>query len=102
MMRQVLALLVSSTMVLGMNAGAWAQSAPTEHGKPTAPISAGSAKRGANLTPLAPGAAAGIKQAQGSGERIWNIVGIGFIVGVGVAMIVIDGDDPKSPTTSSN
>jgi hypothetical protein len=63
------------------------------------------AKRGGNLMPLAPGGAAGIKQAQGTGERIWNIVGIAFIVGVAVAMVVVDGDDPKSPTaptTGSN
>ena len=96
MMRKVLALLVSSTMVLGMNAGAWAQSPPTEQGKSVA------AKPGGNPMPLTPGGAAGIKQAQGTGERIWNIVGIAFIVGVAVAMIVVDGDDPEAPSTGTN
>ena len=96
-MRKGLALLVASMMVLGTNAGAWAQSPHVE------PAKSVPAKPPGNPTPLAPGGAAGIKQAQGSGERIWNIVGIAFIVGVGVAMIVIDGDDPEIPaTTGSN
>jgi hypothetical protein len=96
MTRKVLALLVSSTMVLGMNGAAWAQSPPTEQSKSVA------AKPGGNPMPLAPGGAAGIKQAQGTGERIWNIVGIAFIVGVAVAMIVVDGDDPEAPSTGTN
>jgi hypothetical protein len=103
MMRKVLALLVSGTIGLSGMSASWAQGAPSGQEKSVPAIAvAGSAKPVANSAPLAPGGAAGIRQAQGTGERIWNIIGIGFIAGVGLAMILIDGDDPETPTTGSN
>jgi hypothetical protein len=99
MVRKMVALLVSSAVLVGgMNAalaqGASAQPAST----------AMSTKADGNSTPLPPGGAAGIRQAQGGGETIWNIVGLSFLGGVVLAMIFVgnDEDDETVATTTSN
>ena len=103
MMRKVLALLVAGTIGLGGINASWAQNAPAGQEKSVPAIAAADrARASVNTTPLAAGGAAGIKQAQGAGERAWNIIGIGLIASVGLAMILIDGDDPETPSTGTN
>ena len=63
------------------------------------------AKADRNSTPLPPGGAAGIRQAQGNGETIWTIIGLGFLGGVVLAMIFVgndESDDEVVTTTTSN
>ena len=87
-----------------MNA-ALAQPASPQRAHPSAPPKVAKADR--NSTPLPPGGAAGIRQAQGtSGETIWTIIGIGFFGGVVLAMIFVgndegDGSDVVTTTTSN-
>ncbi len=98
MVRKMVALLVSSAVLIGgMNAalaqGASAQPAST----------AISAKADSNSTPLPPGGAAGIRQAQGGGDTVWNIIGLGFLGGVVLAMIFVgNNEDDETPTTTTS
>lgn len=102
MMRKLLALLVSSAVGLGgMSAASSAQTPVPQKTVPSSTTNATSKGDKVPVSPLPPGQAAGIKQAQGSGQTIWHIVGIGFIAGVGLAMIFIDGDDPSTPSTTN-
>jgi hypothetical protein len=54
-----------------------------------------------NATPLAPGGAAGIKQAQGGGSNDWLLIGGGLLVGVGIIVLVGGGND-DAPSTGTN
>jgi len=101
MVRMLLALFVSGAVCLGgMNAALSAQGmSPRE----SSALPAADSRADRNLAPLAPGKAAGIVQAQGQGETIWNIIGLGFIGGVVLAMILVDGhgDQTSAPTTTN-
>lgn len=58
-----------------------------------------------NATPLPPGGAAGIQQAQGAGTNDWILIGGGIVVGAGILLLVSGGggdDDPSPPTTTGN
>jgi hypothetical protein len=103
MMRKCLGLLVATAVGL---AGTTAVSAAQNSTLPQNPAPSVTAEAASKtdrpaVAPLPAGQAAGIKQAQGSGQTAWHIVGLGFIGGVGLAMILIDGDDPSAPTTSN-
>ena len=99
MVRKMVALLVSGAVLIGGMNAALAQPAPPEPAD-----RASSTKAAGNPTPLPPGSAAGIRQAQGGGDTAWHIVGLGFLGGVVLAMIFVgnDEDDETSATTTSN
>lgn len=103
MVRKMVALLVSGAVWLGGMNAALAQAASPQ---PVPSVSTTQdAKADRNSTPLPPGGAAGIRQAQGtSGETIWTIIGIGFFGGVVLAMILVGNDegDGSMTTTTSN
>lgn len=105
MVRKMVALLVSGTVLLGGMNVALAQTTSAAAGKPAPAVSATqNAKADRNSTPLAPGGAAGIRQAQGNGETVWTIVGLGFFGGVVAAMIFVGNDEDENSvsTTTSN
>jgi len=92
MLRQLMASLVSSALVFG-NVSTSALSAPVQAAAPTK-----------NQSPLPPGRAAGIKQAQGS--QIDPLLAGGIVVGIfAVAALLIgdsDDDDDGATTTTTN
>ena len=52
--------------------------------------------------PLAPGRAAGIKQAQGAERnRIWNYVPFAVVGGLALLIVLATGDDDNSTTTTT-
>ena len=98
MVRKVVALLVSGAVLVGGMNAALAQ-APS----PQPANTAISTKADGNPTPLPPGGAAGIRQAQGGGDTAWHIVGLGFLGGVVLAMIFVGNDeDDETPTTTTS
>jgi hypothetical protein len=103
MVRKMVALLVSGAVWLGGMNAALAQAASPQ---PAPSVSTThDAKADRNSTPLPPGGAAGIRQAQGNGETIWTIIGLGFLGGVVLAMIFVgndESDDEVVTTTTSN
>jgi hypothetical protein len=104
MVRKMVALLVSSAVLVGSMNAAFAQGAATQPGYTSASMtSVQSAKADRNATPLPAGVAAGIRQAQGAGETVWTIVGLGFLGGVVLAMIFVgnDEDENQVPTTTT-
>jgi hypothetical protein len=102
MARQLVALLVSSAVLVGaMSSASSAQSPSAQAGNPVT-SSVRDAKADRNSTPLPPGGAAGIRQAQGNGETVWNIVGLAFFGGVIAAMIFVGNpEDSQSVTTTT-
>jgi hypothetical protein len=105
MVRKMVALLVSGAVLIGGMNAALAQAASAQPANPASSVSAApDAKADRNATPLPPGGAAGIRQAQGGGETIWNIIGLGFLGGVVLAMIFVgnDEDDEEVPTTTTS
>jgi hypothetical protein len=89
MLRQLMASLVSSALVLG-SVSTSALSAPVPAAAPAK-----------NQSPLAPGRAAGIKQAQGS--QIDPLLAGGIVVGIFVIAALLIGDnddDDDGPTTT--
>jgi hypothetical protein len=54
--------------------------------------------------PLAPGAAAGVKQAQAQQNRLWNFAPFAFVGGLALVVVLIgeDEDDSSVTTTGSN
>ena len=93
MPRKLMAVLVASAVCFCAITPASAAEGSSEQGQP-APIAASSGVvTPRNQAPLSPGKAAGIKEAQGNNERVWNIIGISFIAGVGIAMAVVHGGD---------
>ena len=103
MIRKMVALLVSSAVLVGGMNAALAQGAAREPANTTI-TPAPSVRTDANSTPLPPGGAAGIRQAQGGGETAWHIVGLGFLGGVVLAMIFVgnDEDENETPTTTTS
>ncbi len=99
MVRKMVALLVSGAVLVGGMNAALAQGVSAQPAGTTQ-----SAKADGNSAPLPPGGAAGIRQAQGGGETIWNIIGLGFLGGVVLAMIFVgnDEDDEEVPTTTTS
>jgi len=57
-----------------------------------------------NAMPLAPGGAAGIRQAQGSSTNDWILIGGGILIAAGILVLVGagNGDDTSSTTTGTN
>jgi hypothetical protein len=101
MVRKMVALFVSGAVLIGGMNAALAQGASAQ---PASTATTHTAKADGNSTPLPPGGAAGIRQAQGGGETVWNIIGLGFLGGVVLAMIFVgnDEDDEIPSTTTSN
>jgi hypothetical protein len=101
MVRKMVALLVSSAVLVGGINAALAQGASPQ---PAGTAVSTNAKADGNSTPLPPGGAAGIRQAQGGGDTVWHIIGLGFLGGVVLAMIFVgnDEDDETVATTTSN
>jgi hypothetical protein len=100
MVRKMVALLLSGAVLIGGMNAALAQGASAQPANP-----ANTARAEGNSTPLPPGGAAGIRQAQGGGETVWTIIGLGFLGGVVLAMIFVgndESDDETPPTTTSN
>jgi hypothetical protein len=98
MVRKMVALLVSGAVLIGGMNAALAQAA-----SPQPANRAISTKADGNPTPLPPGGAAGIRQAQGGGDTAWHIVGLGFLGGVVLAMIFVGNDeDDETPTTTTS
>ena len=101
MVRKMVALLVSSAVLVGGMNAALAQGVSPQ---PAGTAVSTNAKADGNSTPLPPGGAAGIRQAQGGGDTVWHIIGLGFLGGVVLAMIFVgnDEDDEIPATTTSN
>jgi hypothetical protein len=94
MLRIVLAVAVSGALAFGGLTTASAQ-------EPTAtPARIASAVN----VPLAPGGAAGIKQAQAQRNGIRNFIPLAIVTGLAILVVVTGGDDDDSttPTTGSN
>ena len=101
MVRKMVALLVSSAVLLGSMNAAFAQGAAAKLGGVPA---ATTVKADRNATPLPAGGAAGVRQAQGTSETVWTIIGLGFLGGVVLAMIFVgndEDDEPVATTTTS-
>jgi hypothetical protein len=92
-------LLVSGAVLVGSMNAALAQQASSQPASTTL-----SAVQNGNSTPLSPGGAAGIREAQGGGETVWHIIGLGFLGGVVLAMIFVGNDEDENipATTTSN
>lgn len=95
MLRTVLALLVSGAFTFGGMAPASAQEQTTV----TPPRTAAPTLN----RPLAPGGAAGIKQAQAQRNGIRNFIPLGIVTGLAILVVVTGGDDDNSaaPTTTN-
>ena len=97
MSRKLMAMLVSSTLILGsISTSAW--SAPDTAGATQAQTAVQT-----NFSPLPPGGAAGIKEAQGIEDSPW--LGIGIVAAIViVAWILLDDDDDEeeAPSTGTN
>ena len=106
MVRKIVALLVSGAVWLGpMNAASSAQTPSAQQSSVVPAISTvASPQPDRNPTPLPPGGPAGIRQAQGQGETVWHIIGLGFFTGVVLAMILVGNpeDDEVVTTTTTN
>ena len=96
MSRKLMAMLVSSTLVFGsISTSAW-----------SAPDTAGATQAQTvqkNFSPLPPGGAAGIKEAQGIEDSPW--LGLGIVAAIViVAWILLDDDDDEeeAPSTGTN
>jgi hypothetical protein len=93
MSRKLMAMLVSSTLVFGsVSTSAW--SATDTAGVPQTQ----------NSSPLPPGGAAGIKEAQGIENSPW--LGLGIVAGIVIIAWVLldddDDDDDEAPSTGTN
>ena len=99
MIRKMVALLVSSAVLVGSMNAALAQGVSSKPESTTV-----STAQNGNSTPLPPGGAAGIREAQGGGETVWHIIGLGFLGGVVLAMIFVGNDEDENipASTSSN
>jgi hypothetical protein len=102
MSRKLMAMLVSSTLVLGsISTSAW--SAPETAGATQAQAAQNTASP-KNFSPLPAGGAAGIKQAQGIEDSPW--LGIGIVAAIVVVAWILldddDSDDEEAPSTGTN
>jgi len=103
MVRKMVALLVSGAVLLGSANVALAQGG-SAGATAKAVVASQDSMAGRKSTPLPPGGAAGIRQAQGTGETIWTIIGLGFFGGVVLAMIFVgnDEDENQVPVTTTS
>lgn len=101
MVRKMVALLVSGAVLIGGMNAALAQGASAQ---PANTAATHNARADGNSNPLPPGGAAGIRQAQGGGETVWTIIGLGFLGGVVLAMIFVGNDESsdETPTTTTS
>ena len=97
MPRKLMAILISSALVFGnISTSAWSADATAK-----VETQAASTIAAKNQSPLPPGGAAGIKQAQGYEDGPW--LGIGLLVGLFVLGVILldDEDDDESTSTTS-
>ena len=103
MSRKLMAMLVSSALMLGsISTSAW--SAPDTAGATQAQV-AQNIDSPKNFSPLPPGGAAGIKEAQGIENSPW--LGLGIVAAIVIiAWVLIDDDDnddeEEAPSTGTN
>src|SRR5829696_5496546 len=91
-LRKVSAVLVPATFALFVGSTVLAQPVlPRERSISSGPATQPDAKR-----PLAPGRAAGIKQAQARSNGIWNWVPFGIVGGLAALVVVSGADDDDS------
>lgn len=96
-LRKVLALFASGTLALGISTAS-AQSDPAKQGQP-APVRTAEPAASA---PLAPGAAAGIKQAQGAQRNsIWRYAPFALVGGLALLVVLATGDDDNDTTSTT-
>ena len=90
MLRIALAVLVSGMVAFGGSTSALAQS------------HANDSSTRANVGPLSPGRAAGIRQAQGQQNNIRNFIPLAVVSGLAILVVVSGGDDDDdtAPTTT--
>jgi peptidoglycan/LPS O-acetylase OafA/YrhL len=93
MLRRVFALLVSGLLAFsGLTAAAAQEPAAAPSTRAAAPIGAG---------PLAPGGAAGIKQAQAQRSDLRNFIPFAVVGGLAILVVVSGDDDDDSTTTTT-
>jgi hypothetical protein len=93
MLRNLIALLVLGLFVAGGPSALSAQADDARQG------STGSLRT--MKSPLAPGSAAGIKQAQAQRSRIWNFVPFGVLGGLAALIVLMNDDDGDIVTTTT-
>jgi hypothetical protein len=96
-----MAMLVSSALVFGsVSTSAWSA---TDTVGATQAQTVQTAESPKNVSPLPPGGAAGIKQAQGIEDSPW--LGLGIVAGIVIiAWVLLDDndDDDEAPSTGTN
>jgi len=99
MLRKTLALLVAGVLVFGGMSPATAQS-NLEQQKSVLP--APTAAPAARAPQLAPGRAAGVKEAQATFRNpIWNYVPFGVVSGLAALIVLMTGNDDEETTVAS-
>jgi hypothetical protein len=94
MLRMIVAVLVSGALALGAPSRGAAQEQTTATPAPRATTTVD--------RPLAPGGAAGIKQAQGAQRNgIRNFIPLGIVTGLALLVVFATGDDDNSATTTT-
>lgn len=99
MSRKLMAILVSSALAFGsVSTSAWSATDLASNGQAQAVQTVDSTK---NQSPLPPGGAAGIKQAQGFEDSPW--LGLGLVAAVVViAWILLDDDDDDDSSSGTD
>jgi len=93
MLRKVFALLVSGTLAFcGFSSASAQEPTTTPAARAVAPTGAG---------PLAPGGAAGIKQAQAQRSNLRNFIPLAVVSGLALLVVVTGNDDDDSTTTTT-
>jgi hypothetical protein len=92
MLRKIFALLVSGALAFGGLASASAQGPAVPSTRAAAPTGAG---------PLAPGGAAGIKQAQAERSNLRNFIPLAVVSGLALLVVLTGNDDDDSTTTTT-
>ena len=97
MSRKLMAVLISSALVFGnVSTSAWSA---TDASNAIQAQTVQTADPSKNFSPLPPGGAAGIKEAQGIENSPW--LGIGIVVGIVlVAWLLLDDDDDSDDSSS--
>lgn len=90
MLRMVSAVLVSGALVLGA-----ANAVSAQEYERAPPVRSGQALK----APLAPGGAAGIKQAQAQRNGIRNFIPLGIVTALALLVVLTGGDDDDDSTT---
>jgi len=96
MSRKSLALVVSTALVLSSISGAYAQPAPA---KPDQTIAASTSNAQANTaSPLPPGGAAGIQEAQGLTGNDYLLIGLGVVLIGALIAVALSNNNSSSST----